>query len=109
MRIVTDSRTVEEPKDPDACNVFALYRLFATPAERAEMEARYRAGGLGYGTVKKELWEKIRAEFEPMRRRRADLEKDPEFVESILRRGAERARAEAVRTLRKARQAVGLD
>jgi tryptophanyl-tRNA synthetase len=109
MRIVTDSRTVEEPKDPAACNVFALYRLFATPTEHAEMEARYRAGGLGYGTVKKELWEKIRAEFEPMRRRRADLEKDPEFVESILRRGAERARAEAVRTLRKARQAVGLD
>jgi tryptophanyl-tRNA synthetase len=108
MRIVTDSRTVEEPKDPATCNVYALYRLFATPGERAEMESRYRGGGLGYGTVKKELWEKIRAAFEPLRRRRADLEKDPGHVESVLRRGAERARAEASRTLQKARQAVGL-
>jgi len=108
MRIVTDSRSMEDPKDPSTCNAFALYRLFSTPEERAAMEERYRAGGLGYGTVKKELWEKIQATFEPMRRHRADLEKDPGFVEGLLRRGAERARAEASATLQKARRAVGL-
>ncbi|MBP7276524.1 MAG: tryptophan--tRNA ligase, partial [Kiritimatiellae bacterium] len=50
MRIVTDSRGLEEPKDPTTCNVFAVWRLFARDDEIAEMEARYRAGGLGYGT-----------------------------------------------------------
>src|SRR5437763_2517991 len=49
MGIVTDSSKVEDPKDPDKCNVFALYNLFATPAERDEMAAKYRAGGMGYG------------------------------------------------------------
>ncbi|MDZ4200127.1 MAG: tryptophan--tRNA ligase [Kiritimatiellia bacterium] len=109
MRIVTDSRALEEPKDPATCNVFALFRLFATPDERAEMEARYRAGGLGYGTVKKDLWERMVAYFEPMRRRREELARDPEAVESVLRRGAERARTEAGQTLRRARRAAGLD
>lgn len=109
MRIVTDSRGLEDPKDPAACNVFALYRLFVDEEERAAMEARYRAGGLGYGTVKKELVERIDAWFAPMRRRREELAKDPEPVWSALRRGAERARAEAGRTLARARRAVGLD
>src|SRR5438132_3310285 len=49
MNIVTDSSTVADPKDPDRCNVFALYSLFATDEEKAEMAARYRAGGMGYG------------------------------------------------------------
>ena len=109
MRIVTDSRSLEDPKDPETCNLFALYRLFATPAEREAMAARYRAGGLGYGTVKKELHGKLDAHFAPMRARRAELAADPGYVESVLRRGAERARALAVATLRAARSAVGLE
>ncbi|HPY62778.1 MAG TPA: tryptophan--tRNA ligase, partial [Kiritimatiellia bacterium] len=55
MSIVTDSKTLEEPKDPDTCNVFRLYKLFATEAQQADLAARYRAGGMGYGTAKKEL------------------------------------------------------
>lgn len=109
MRIVTDSKTVEEKKDPEQCNVFALYRLFASEAQRDEMAARYRAGGLGYGEVKKALFEMFDAHFAPLRKRRQELEKDRGYVESILRDGAERARAEADRTLKKARQAVGLE
>ena len=109
MRIVTDSRGLEDPKDPATCNVFALWQLFANDDERAEMEARYRAGGLGYGTVKKDLWERLQAYFEPMRRRREALASDPAAVEAVLQRGAERARVVARQTLRRARAAVGLE
>lgn len=109
MRIVTDSRTVQDPKDPETCNVFALYKLFATDAEREEMAARYRRGGLGYGEVKEALFEKFEAQFAPLRAKRAELQKDPAAVQAILREGAERARVEARRTLQKVRQAVGLE
>jgi len=109
MRIVTDSKTVADPKDPETCNVFALYRLFATEAERAAMAARYRAGGLGYGEVKKALAEKFTVHFAPLRRRREELARQPEYVAEVLRRGGERARAAARQTLARARQAVGLD
>ena len=109
MRIVTDSRSVADAKDPAACNVFALYRLFATESQREEMAARYRAGGLGYGEVKKQLFELLEAHFAPLRKRREELQKDPGYVGSVLRRGAERARTEARKTLQKARQAVGLE
>ncbi|MDO9541589.1 MAG: tryptophan--tRNA ligase [Kiritimatiellia bacterium] len=109
MRIVTDSKTVAEPKDPEACNVFALYKLFAAGQEREAMAARYHAGGLGYGEVKKALFEKFWTAFEPFRRRRAELQKDPELVEQILRRGAARAREELRKTLKAARRATGLE
>jgi len=109
MRIVTDSKTVADVKNPDECNVFALYKLFASDEEREAMAARYRAGGLGYGEVKKALYEKFETHFAPLRKKREELQKDMGYVESILRKGADRARAEAVKTLKKARQAVGLE
>jgi tryptophanyl-tRNA synthetase len=109
MRIVTDSKGLAEPKDPDTCNVFALYRLLATDEEREAMAARYREGGFGYAEGKKALFEKLWAVLEPFRRRREELERDPDAVDAILRRGSERARAEARRTLQAARRAVGLD
>ena len=109
MKIVTDCKGLEEPKDPAACNIFALYKLFAAEAERAEMTARYRAGGMGYGEVKKALSAKFEEHFAPFRSRREVLQGNPDHVDSILRRGAERARAEAEKTLRAARRAVGLD
>ncbi len=108
MRIVTDSKTVAEPKDPDACNVFALYKLFAGESESAEMARRYRAGGLGYGEVKKELFEKLWNCLAPFRARRAELQAEPDLVGRILKRGAERARAEISKTLAAARRNVGL-
>jgi tryptophanyl-tRNA synthetase len=108
MSIVTDSTPVEAPKDPDRCNVFALYSLFATADEKAALAARYRAGGLGYGEVKKMLLEKINAYFGPFRERRKQLVAHPDQVEAILQRGAQRARAEARKTMALVRQAVGM-
>jgi tryptophanyl-tRNA synthetase len=108
MGIVTDSTPVEAPKDPERCNVFALYSLFATEEEKAALAARYRAGGMGYGEAKKMLLEKINAYFGPARERRKQLAAHPEQVEEILRRGAQKARAEARQTMALVRQAVGM-
>ncbi|HEY8505636.1 MAG TPA: tryptophan--tRNA ligase [Gemmataceae bacterium] len=108
MGIVTDSTPVEAPKDPGKCNVLALYRLFATPEEVADMEAKYRAGGYGYGQAKKELLAKIDAFFAPARQRRKELAADPGAVEEVLRQGARRARAEAQKTMELVRRAVGM-
>ena len=109
MRIVTDSKGLADAKDPDTCNVFALYKLFATEAEREALAVRYRAGGMGYGEAKKALAEKFEAHFGPLRAKRDELAKNLDYVEGVLRAGAERARAEATQTLKKARQAVGLE
>jgi tryptophanyl-tRNA synthetase len=108
MRIVTDSTPVESPKDPEKDSVFALYALLASPDERDALAARYRAGGLGYGDAKKMLIAKIDEMFSPARARRRELEKEPEKVEAVLRRGAEKANAVADRTMREVREAVGL-
>ena len=109
MKIVTDSKQLEDPKDPDTCNVFALYKLFASEGEQADLAERYRAGGMGYGHAKTELLEKINEHFGPMRERRAALAADMGYVEDVLRQGAERAGALARETLQKARRAVGLE
>lgn len=109
MRIVTDSTPVEAPKNPETCNVFNLYRLFA-PADRvANLRDRYEKGGTGYGEVKKELVELIWEYFRPFRERRAELAKDPVAVRNILKRGAEKTRAVALVTLNDVRKRVGLE
>jgi tryptophanyl-tRNA synthetase len=109
MRIVTDSKPLEAPKDPDACNVFALYRLFASGPELDEMAARFKKGGYGYGDAKKALLGKMKDYFGAMSEKRAELKKNHGYVESGLQNGAERARTEARKTLCKARSAMGLD
>jgi tryptophanyl-tRNA synthetase len=109
MSIVTDSKGLEEPKDPDTSHIFALYKLFATPEQQAELAARFRAGGMGYGTAKKELADLFEAYFAPMRQKRAELAANPDYVEGVLRSGAERAGVLARETLHRARRAVGLE
>lgn len=108
MKVVTDSKELEDVKDPESCNVFALYKLFANEEQQAELAERYRAGGMGYGHAKTVLWELMEAYFEPMRERRVALEQDPDFVEDVLRAGAKRASAVAADVLGRAREAVGL-
>ncbi|UCF14144.1 MAG: tryptophan--tRNA ligase [Phycisphaerales bacterium] len=108
MRIVTDSTPVEEPKDPEKCNVFALLQLVASPEEISEWDNKYRSGGMGYGQAKKRLAELVIDHFKPFRQKRAELEGNVEYVKKVLADGAERARAVAGQTLEKARQAVGL-
>ncbi|ADK85392.1 tryptophanyl-tRNA synthetase [Desulfarculus baarsii DSM 2075] len=109
MSIVTDSTPVEAPKDPEKCNVYKLISLFMTAAEREELAQRYRAGGLGYGQVKKELFERMWAYFAPYRDKRAALAADPEEVRRIMAQGAQKARALAMETIDKVRRAVGLN
>ncbi|MCF8031623.1 MAG: tryptophan--tRNA ligase [Desulfarculaceae bacterium] len=108
MKIVTDSTPVEEPKDPDKCNVFALISLFLDSKEKAELAERYRAGGLGYGTVKKELFARMWEYFEPYRDKRAELAGNLDYVRQIMAKGADKTRAVAVETLDLVRDRVGL-
>jgi tryptophanyl-tRNA synthetase len=107
MSIVTDSTPVEAPKDPSGA-LFQLYNLFASEAEQAEMADVARAGGTGYGDIKKALLERVLDFFGPMRERRERYEAHPDEVEAILRRGAERARAIALPVLERCREAVGI-
>src|SRR5262249_46958813 len=109
MGIVTDKTPLEAPLNSDTCNVFALYKLFATPAEAEAIAAKYRAGGFGYGAAKKELRAQNDASLAPARERRKQLEKDPGVVEEALTTGAQRAREVARVTLRLVRQAVGMN
>jgi tryptophanyl-tRNA synthetase len=108
MRIVTDSTPVEAPKAPDKCNVFALYRLFATEAEVAALRQRYVAGGMGYGEAKQLLFEKCRDYFAPFGDRRKELIENPRLVDQVLADGADRARQIARPMLQRAMSVVGL-
>ncbi len=108
MGIVTDSSKVADPKDPERCNVFALYSLFATEDEKAALAARYRAGGMGYGEAKKLLLTKIDSYFGPARERRKQLSQNSGYVEEVLQKGAQKARAEAQETMALVRKAVGM-
>ena len=108
MSIVTDSKGLEDVKDPDTCNVVKLYKLLASPEQLDEMCRNYRAGNYGYGHAKQALFEAIEAYFGPMRAKRDEFAKDPGEVWNILNKGAERARATAAATMEKVRKAVGL-
>jgi tryptophanyl-tRNA synthetase len=108
-RIVTDSKGVEDPKDPATCNVFQILKLFLhSDAERADWEARYRAGGMGYGEPKKELIRRIHDTFDEPRRRREELSKNLDHVRRVLEDGADMARALARETLSAVQRACGV-
>lgn len=108
MKIVTDSRGVDEAKDPDSDNVYNLYKLFATPEQTADLRARYLRGGLGYGHAKQELYEVLDAHLAPARERYLEWVSRPERIEEVLAAGADRARAAASTTLARVRDRVGL-
>jgi tryptophanyl-tRNA synthetase len=107
MGIVTDSKGLEEPKEPEGNSIYELYKLFATPEETEEMARNFRAGGYGYGHAKKALFEIYERTFAPFRAKREEMEKNLDYVEEILRKVAERAREEAAKTMDKVRKAVG--
>lgn len=108
MSIVTDSKNVNDPKDPDKCNVFALYKLFATKDERVGMADEYRKGKIGYGDAKKVLLDKINQTFAPYREKHATLSGQPKKVEEALKEGAEKVRKITLKTLEAVRKATGL-
>jgi tryptophanyl-tRNA synthetase len=108
MGIKTDSTPMGQPLNPDGCNVFALYSLFANDEEKAALAADYRAGKIGYGGAKKLLKAKVDNYFAPFRAQRKELAERPDTVEDILREGAKKARSEAETTMDLVRKATGL-
>ncbi|MDY0166596.1 MAG: tryptophan--tRNA ligase [Thermoguttaceae bacterium] len=108
MRIVTDSRPVEEPKAPETDHLYQLFALFADDAARDAMAGTYRRGGFGYGQVKKELAALAEGFFAEARQRRRELEAQPERIREILGDGAALARRKAAEVLLRAQQACGV-
>jgi tryptophanyl-tRNA synthetase len=107
MRIQTDSRPMDEPKQPEEDHLFQLYSLFATEDERQSMADLYRRGGFGYGEVKKALAEVAERFLAEPRARREQLAAKPDKVREILADGASRARKQASQTLARAKEACG--
>ncbi len=108
MKVVTDSTPVEDPKDPDKCNVFALLKLVCSDEEISQWRTTYTAGGMGYGQAKKALAEKVNELFAPARERYEQLVKDPGYVDDVLAEGGRKARAITDEMMNKVRSACGL-
>jgi tryptophanyl-tRNA synthetase len=108
-KIVTNSQEIEEPKDPDTCNVFALYRLFASEEQQDALAARYRAGGMGWGYAKGELFEVMNSSIKPMRDKYDELMADKRYIDEALARGARKARNSAAEKISRLRKAMGVD
>lgn len=108
-KIVTNSQEIEEPKDPDTCNVFALYKLFATEPQQAALAERYRAGGMGWGHAKAELFEVMNAVIKPMREKYDELMADKSVIDKILDAGAVKARELAAKKIAYMRRVMGVD
>lgn len=108
MRIATDSRPMEDPKEPEGDHLFQLFQLFASEPEVAEMAATYRRGGFGYGHVKKALADAAERYYAKARERRSELENQPDTVRDILKAGAVKARATAAEVLARVEEACGI-
>lgn len=107
MSIVTDSKELEDPKDPDSCHVFALYRLIAEEKEIREMRERYTSGGYGYGHAKQALFEKFLQVFSSQRERYFHLMANRREIDDALNKGAYKARSVAQTVLQRVREKVG--
>jgi tryptophanyl-tRNA synthetase len=108
MAIETDSTALEDPKDPDSCNVYALIKLFSDDEKQKEVADNYRAGGYGYGHAKKELLDLIDGYFAEARKKRKDLTNDMDYVYDVLREGGKKARERAESVMEPIREATGL-
>ncbi len=108
MSIETDSTPLEDPKDPETCNVFALIKLFAQKETQNEIAEKYRGGGYGYGHAKKELLGLINNYFAEARDRRKELSKNPDYIQDVLREGGSKARERAESVMEPIRSATGL-
>ena len=108
MSIVTDSMPVEASKNAETSSIFQLYSLFATGEETAAMKDAFAKGGTGYGEFKKQLFGKLWGYFAPMRARREEILAEPDYIDEVLARGAERANLVADIVMCRVRSAVGL-
>ena len=108
MRIKTDSRPMEEPKDPETDHLYLLYSLFVDDERREALAATYRQGGFGYGEVKGQLADVAEDYFAEARHERRELEAKPDRVRQVLGDGAAKARKKAAEVLLRAQQACGV-
>lgn len=108
MSIATDAIPVEDPKDPDKCNLYAMMKLFASPERLQEIRDLYINGGAAYGYIKLELLDLISDYYADARKKKAEFLSDPEMLRTILAKGAVKAREKATVTLDLVRERVGL-
>ncbi len=106
-KIVTSSQTIEEPKDPETCNVFKLYKLFASPEQTESLAARYRAGGMGFGHAKAELQNVLEEHLGKAREQYFYLLSHTEEIDKILAYGKEKARIQSKETMDRVREVLG--
>lgn len=107
MGIQTDSKTLEEPKDPEGCNVFQLYSLLGSPEQIQDLRTQYLAGGMGYGHAKQALFDLILEKFKTEREKFDYFNEHPQEVEIALAKGAEKARKIADEVLLRVRRKLG--
>lgn len=107
MAIDTDSTPLEEPKNPDTCNVFALYKLVASVGQTAALREKYEAGGFGYGHAKQALYELLLERFEEPRKKYEYYINNPQEIDKALEVGAEKARSVANAVLERVRKKIG--
>lgn len=109
MKIVTNSQTIEEPKDPDKCNIFAIYKLFADENQIKQMREKYLAGGMGWGHAKQELFEVLNETLSPIREKYYRLIDNKDYIDKILCEGAKKAGEIVSRKLTFLRKELGLE
>jgi len=109
MKIKTNSQAIEEPKDPDKCTVFSLYKLFASEAKQEKLKKRYISGGMGWGEAKQELYEAMEKIIAPKRLIYDELMEDKTKIDIILDNGAEKARKIASKKIKELRKVIGID
>ena len=108
MKITTDSKSVDEPKDPETCSVFALYKCFAGKKEQEALAERYRSGGMGYGEAKQVCFETLNAELKGPREIYKQIRYDKTQLNGILESGRDKARVIAREVTDRVRGKVGL-
>jgi tryptophanyl-tRNA synthetase len=109
MKIVTNSQTLEEPKDPDTCNIFSLYKLFAEKQQVEVLRNRYLAGGMGWGHAKTELLDVMNQALIPIRMEYAKLMQNKDYIDQVLLTSSEKARQLASDKIKQLRKIVGID
>jgi tryptophanyl-tRNA synthetase len=107
MKIVTDSKGLDEPKDPDTCNVFAIYKILASEEEENEMRHKYASGGFGYGHAKQALFELILERFGEEREKYRRLMDNTQLIDEELEKGKRKAEKVAGQVMERVRKKLG--
>ncbi len=109
MKIVTNSQTIEEPKDPETCNIFTLYKLFANKEQQNEMRKKYISGGMGWGSAKQTLFELMDETLAPLREKYHELMNNKEYIDNVLNEGSKKACEIAFRKIKFLKKEIGME